>query len=618
MKKIWTHNIAIAALLSAACLAAASTASAADKRAHAPELDLSEMVELDAGTFTMGTSTDEEVGRYGDSWFVNEQPDHQVSVDGFYLDTFEVTVAEFALFLTYAGGDYHWHPDQQIEKVDAGYVAAEGADNEPARLLTWQAADHYCKWAGKRLPTEAEWEYAATGSENRTFPWGDDGGGCKVANYFAGSSFCEQGVLDVGSLADGKTPDGVSNMGGNVAEWVGDWYGNYADDGASQTDPQGPDSGKLRVVRGAGHLSSGRWRRSKARWGAEPKRRSQNIGFRCAHGAGSEKTGAVRGELAAPADENRQPSDRPLAPPAETPAVVAENLMNPGSVVAVMDSWYVLDRGAGSIVRIDPTDWAVESVLEGLDEPVEMVSDGASLFVADTGTGEISKIDPSDGTSTVLAENQVEPHSLEVNDQQAAWLSETTLRRFDLSRLGEAGYAVEDVLSDLVDPVALALNAETIYYSTRGNAAETTISYVDPTGSEGVQVLVDKDSIGLGDNMNRFYSQHVHVDAGGWIWFDLRYRGFPNNALVLCRIDLQDGSGSCPTFTPPPHDTRMTVVGKTAYLPVRNTVVRYTYEEDPTFYEITPWTRAGGILATEEFVVWTDEQNGRVYYQEVR
>lgn len=614
-----TTTIAFSALLLSAGAAHAANKQA-DKQAQAPEVDPSTMVSIEGGTFTMGTSTDEELGRYGDRWFVNEQPAHEVTVDAFSLDRHEVTVAEFALFLTWAAGDYHWHPNQHIEKVDGGYLPVEGTANEPVRFVTWQAADHYCKWAGKRLPTEAEWEYAAAGTDNREFPWGDVGAGCEAANYFAGASFCQQGVLDVGSLAAGQTPEGVFDMAGNVAEWVADPYARYPDDGAAQTNPTGPqptdaEAGTLRVVRGGGHLSSGRWRRTKARWGANPERRSRNIGFRCAWDAdlAARPDGAVRGELSAPSDENRRQTDRPLAPAAELPAVVTDGLLEPGAIVAAGGQWYVLDRGAGSIVSIDPTDWTVASVYEGLNTPTEMVTDGASLFVADPGAETIVQVDPTDGTSTTLADAQVDPRALAANETHVVWLSETTLRRHDT-----VSDTVEDVLTDLVNPSGIELVGPTIFYSTKGGAAETTLSYIDTSGAEGAQVMIDKDSIGLGDNMQYFYTQHIHVDAEGWLWFDLRYRSFPNNALALCRIDLQEGSGDCPTYTPPPHHARMVTVGPTVYFPVRNTIIRYTYGEDDAFSEVTPWTRAGGIVATEEFVVWTDEQNGRVYYRDVR
>ncbi|MFP4598912.1 MAG: SUMF1/EgtB/PvdO family nonheme iron enzyme [Persicimonas sp.] len=593
-------------MAAASLLGAAATAGAQEKAPNAPEVDLSEMVELDGGEFTMGTSTDEEVGRYGDSWWVNEQPAHPVEVDGFHLDTHEVSVEEFALFLSYAGGDHHWRAVQPIEKVADGYLPVDGHAAEPIRSVSWQAADHYCKWAGKRLPTEAEWEYAAAGPDGREFPWGDEGAGCEAANYFAGTSFCQEGAIAVGSHPDGATPDGVRDMAGNVAEWVADWYGRYPDDAPSLANPTGPEAGELKVVRGGGHLSSGRWRRTRARFGADPTRGSRNIGFRCAYDSPSDD-GALRGELAAPADEDRQQRDHPRVPAAQTPAVVTEGLSRPGSVVAAQGEWFVLERAGGSIVGIDPDDWSTRLVVESLDQPVDMATDGALLYVTDRGSQSLLSVDPASGEVTTLAADQPVPRRLDADGSGLAWFSESTLNYYDFDT-----EEVRELAADIAGPVSLHLAGSTVFYATDGDGdpAQTTLSTVDITGAAEPNGLLDEAT--FGEALNPIHM--VIGDSGRYLWFVMGYRSFPKNGFA-CRIDLEEGSGSCPTHTPPPVQTRMAVVEDTVYLPIRNSVITYEWDQDRIVHELTPWTRAGGLLVGDGFVVWTDERNGRVYYE---
>ena len=235
-------------------LGLAASAEAASKRPQAPEVDLDAMPSFAASTFRMGVEA-LPVGSYGDAWFIDQQPAHDVSLGAFRLDRREVTVADFALFLSYAGGEAHFRPDQPIERVSGGYLPQAGHEHEPARHVTWSAARDYCLWAGKRLPTEAEWERAAAGLEGRTYPWGEEGAGCWIAVCFTGNTFCADGPLDVGSRPAGASPEGVLDLAGNVAEWVADRYGPYPAE--PQQDPTGPAEGALRVVRGGGFLDSG-------------------------------------------------------------------------------------------------------------------------------------------------------------------------------------------------------------------------------------------------------------------------------------------------------------------------------------------------------------------------
>ena len=220
------------------------------KAPNAPEVDLSTMVHFKSASFEMGIG-DLTPGPYGDGWYIDQQPLQTLSIEAFYLDRHEVRVSDFARFLTYAAGDYHFRDDQPIERVDGGYLARAGAEAQPMRLVSWSAARDYCLWAGKRLVREAEFEYAIRGDSGRTWPWLEGGVTCGRANHFTGSSRCQQGVVDVMSFPEGDSPEGVSDLVGNVAEWTEDDYAPYAISSPSAIVP----TYDFKVVRGGGFIN---------------------------------------------------------------------------------------------------------------------------------------------------------------------------------------------------------------------------------------------------------------------------------------------------------------------------------------------------------------------------
>jgi len=181
-----------------------------------------------AGSFYMGSP--EGVGEE------NEHPRHVVTLNAFWIDETEVTA---------------WHYQTCIAAgvCDVPPMDDYALSGKPV-VVTWSEAQTYCRWIGGRLPTEAEWEKAARGSDARTYPWGDEQPDCSRANHASLKGLCSDGPVDAGSYPDGASPYGALDMAGNVAEWVNDWYdpGYYAV--SPEQNPQGPDSGQERVVRG--------------------------------------------------------------------------------------------------------------------------------------------------------------------------------------------------------------------------------------------------------------------------------------------------------------------------------------------------------------------------------
>ncbi len=212
-------------------------------------------------------------------WFEREHPAHTVALVGFWIDRTEVTNTQYALCV--ADGDC-------AESIFAHDPIWNGA-GYPVVGIDWPSAVAYCRWAGARLPTEAEWEYAARGPERRPFPWGDSFDGTRlnscdvncefdhrVSEYDDGHTY----TAPVGSYPEGASWCGALDMAGNVWEWVADWYGSYTS--GREVNPTGPSSGEHRVLRGGSWFDGPYDTRSANRVGYVPLVAWNGGGFRCA------------------------------------------------------------------------------------------------------------------------------------------------------------------------------------------------------------------------------------------------------------------------------------------------------------------------------------------------
>ena len=239
------------------------------------EKDGMEMVRVPAGEFIMGSND-------GD----DERPVHKVYLDEYYIDKFEVTVAQFKRFCAAAR---HKMPDQpDLNK-----------DNHPVVKVSWHDAVAYAKWAGASLPTEAQWEKAARGTDGRTYPWGMewDRSCCNSASYWAkrdivdldawrswwkGGGKDTARTTEVGHFQSGASPYGCLDMAGNVWEWCADRYDDGYYSKSPDRNPTGPRTGERRVLRGGSWSSITRFVRSAVRGGYLPGYWYVGIGFRCA------------------------------------------------------------------------------------------------------------------------------------------------------------------------------------------------------------------------------------------------------------------------------------------------------------------------------------------------
>jgi formylglycine-generating enzyme required for sulfatase activity len=223
------------------------------------------MVFVAAGNFIAGS----------DSGYDDEKPVHTVHLDDFYIDKFEVTNV---LFRACVDAGACQPPGREGSFTRDSYHTDPQYDDHPVVFVDWEAAGSYCAWRGMDLPTEAQWEKAARGTDGRTYPWGEGIDG-SLANY----KDTVEDTTAVGSYKDGKSPYGAYDMAGNAWEWVADWYSNTYYLSTPLTDPPGPSSGQYRVLRGGSwHDDESIARTSNRGWNQLEYFYNTDFGFRCA------------------------------------------------------------------------------------------------------------------------------------------------------------------------------------------------------------------------------------------------------------------------------------------------------------------------------------------------
>lgn len=219
-----------------------------------------EMIDIPDGPFNMGSDADGP----------DAKPPHQVQVADFKIDKFEVTNADFKKFVDATG--YKSDAEKSGDKPWSAF--AEGKDNHPVVKVSWNDAGAFCKWAGKRMPTEAEWEKAARGTDGLAYPWGNDWDPKKVNGKDSGL----RGTTAVGSYPAGASPLGVMDMAGNVWEWTG----SVADHYPGNTTTSKLYGSALYIVRGGGWFDVKEQLATYYRNSAVPTSANDDLGFRCA------------------------------------------------------------------------------------------------------------------------------------------------------------------------------------------------------------------------------------------------------------------------------------------------------------------------------------------------
>lgn len=229
---------------------------------------------IPAGWFLMGSDpyVDRDAGP-------QEQPQRWVYLDGFTLDRYEVDNVHYLRFVMGTGAS---RPPYWTEQDGA---FAEKLALHPVIGVSWHEADAYCRWAGKRLPTEAEWEKAARGSDGRLFPWGNQPAGwgrSNIAHPGSKRGFKYPPLANIDRYDRGRSVYGLYQMAGNVAEWVSDWFDPEYYRHGTHYNPDGPVVGREKVFRGGSWNEDPEVARAAGRGARAPDQRSYLIGFRCA------------------------------------------------------------------------------------------------------------------------------------------------------------------------------------------------------------------------------------------------------------------------------------------------------------------------------------------------
>jgi len=259
------------------------------KRSNSP------MTRVPVGTFKMGSSFVENKRHlkkclnYDKScelwWFNDEYPDRLIFLDSYWIDIYEVTNEKYLEFVLATGHRFALDETCDSDKCRDGNLW-QGAsfppriERQPVTQVSWSDADAYCRWRGKRLPSEAEWEKAARGPSGNIYPWGS-GSPKNRATY--GRKW--RGVFtmtDVGAYSRGVSLYGLHDMAGNVWEWVDDWYDLKYYSWRRKKNPRGPAEGKFKVVRGGSWVNYPDSLRSSFRRWSQPEVRFNDTGFRCA------------------------------------------------------------------------------------------------------------------------------------------------------------------------------------------------------------------------------------------------------------------------------------------------------------------------------------------------
>ncbi len=244
------------------------------------EKDGMTLLYVPAGIFIMGS----------DNGDLNEKPIHQVDLDAFWIDQTEVTNEMYARCVVYGACK---EPENKSSFTRSSYYGNSEFDNYPVINVDWNKANTYCSWAGRRLPTEAEWEKSARGADLRIYPWGNVFD-CKKGNFddetqahtyvVPGGKNCDgyPDTAPVGVFTDGISPYGALDMAGNVWEWVNDRFSETYYQDSLMSNPLGPNSGEFRVLRGGSLYGNVYGTRSANRYRYSDSVTEFDIGFRCA------------------------------------------------------------------------------------------------------------------------------------------------------------------------------------------------------------------------------------------------------------------------------------------------------------------------------------------------
>jgi formylglycine-generating enzyme required for sulfatase activity/LysM repeat protein len=315
--------------------------------------DTADMILVSSGEFEMGALASkslEECNKFREgceeAWFSSSEPIHLVQIDPFYVDVYEVTNEDYLRFLNDLGEVDAACDDQQCFNASDSQIVSDGEGqfsldeaflNHPVTGPTWYGASAFCEWRGSRLPTEAEWEMAASwDNESSTkfqYPWGGEFDG-SIVNFCdvncdqpqANSEYDDGYAMTapVGSYENGRSPAGAYDMAGNIWEWTNDWYDSDYYGQSPDANPTGAESGEDKVVRGGSWFDTGNFAATAIRFPAPPIESGDSIGFRCVQDALPADE-----VLAQVPDSDSEVTEEPTVEPTVEPSATPEPTVEP-------------------------------------------------------------------------------------------------------------------------------------------------------------------------------------------------------------------------------------------------------------------------------------------------
>ena len=490
-------------------------------KAHIDTSLAAPLADLNAVSVSRGTEASLPVGRYGDGWFVNEQPGKELDVAAFQIDAREVSVEDWAAYIQWSCGNACLDPRMPIGVVDGAVVMRAGYAKRPITYVSRQMASSYCTWHGKRLPTELEFERAAKGAENATWPWLIEGGPrCSHTNFGYEGGRCAQEAYDVGTRPDHQSAEGVYDLAGNVAEWVADDYGPY-----ENAFVQLPGDDIYGVVRGGSFLMPRILLRPSARLPVPVKTRAPDIGFRCARGESD--------RLAAGIQAGEMPAPEPVgtAGSVEMGDAYLDGLRRPRALIAMGDTLWVSTDDGVVLVDTDKNTTLVDGA------PVDKwQSDDTGVFGLRLDLEEICRYE-DDGIESCLDVPDVVDFVVHGGD--VVWTNGTSVFR-------ETSSGRENMLNDRTGLRSLVSVGTTLWFIEGGSNGTDFYRWEELLPEAQPELVLGADAISPP-------LQILHPTPGAQeeIWLLIGLADLWPHSALLCRMSNPSASLQCLSQTPP-------------------------------------------------------------------
>jgi formylglycine-generating enzyme required for sulfatase activity/poly(3-hydroxybutyrate) depolymerase len=545
---------------------------------HAPALDADPMVNLVEAEIEMGTSVDNMVNRYGDGWYVNEQPSHTKQVASFYLDALEVTTRAYAEFVQYGCGGGCLDPRMPIQINEGAVTVQTDRAQQPISFVSRHEASMFCAWRGKRLPTEAEFERAAMSGLDSPWPWTMEGGPkCAHTNFSYEGGRCSNDTYPTGARPSHVTAEGIFDLAGNVAEWVSDDFQSYPDSTTTL-----PSNVPLGIVRGGSYLTPRSFLKPKARLPISMRARASDIGFRCARDEATlTPDGVIRGEL--PVIETYEGESN------VEDAVYGRGLEQPRSLIVLGETVWVSTKTGVFVL-----DGTTEPRLIGDGLVQKWLTDGMAIWGLNLDDGRLCEFTADASDSCLILEGAVDAT---VATGKVYWTD------------GNSVFVVEQEQSEMVLTGRVGIHTLRIVNDTFW------LGEVTPEGSVFSRVpmssSMEEPAVLLGPERipSPLMIANMTPGDGDVIWLTVGFaEQWPYSGL-LCRLDPVASRFSCVTHTPPKSQGLNLLDGNVVWMHQFGIA---TYSGMPPYKNVMTGLSPGGVFIDADSVWVSDVFRGQV------